>query len=212
VKKITFRELGLSSSESRVMKRLSTPIKIQNYLDGIPMNFDDSGLYLSPRRVMREKKAHCLEGALFAASALWAHGEKPLIVDMLAEAGDQDHVIALYKRNRYWGAISKTNHATIRFRDPVYRTVRELVLSYFHEWFMNSNGKKTLRSYSFPLDMRRFGEDWVTAETDLSFVDAALDRVKHYDVVPRGNEKHIRLADRMELKAGRLIEWKRTRG
>jgi len=203
--------LGLTTQEFRIMKRLSTPIKIQDYLDGIPMNFDDSGKYLSPRRVIREKRAHCLEGALFAATALWVHGEKPLIVDMLATEKDDDHVIALYKKNGYWGAISKTNHATIRFRDPVYRTVRELVLSYFHEWFMNSNGKKTLRSYSSPLDMSRFGESWVTAEHELEFVDDALDRVKHYDIIPPGNERYIRTADPMELKAGKLIEWKKQK-
>jgi hypothetical protein len=201
--------LGLNAQELRLMCRLSTPIKIQDYLDGIPMNFDDSGKYLSPRRVMREKSAHCLEGALFAAAALWAHGERPLIMDMVATNEDDDHVLALYKRNGAWGAVSKTNHATIRFRDPVYRTVRELALSYFHEWFMNSNGKKTLRSYSAPLDMRRFGEVWVTAERGLEFVDWELDRMKHYAVISKGNERYVRRADAMELKAGRLVEWKK---
>ena len=201
--------LGLTSSEFRILKRLSTPTEIQDWLDRLPMNWDDSGRYLSPHGVMREKKAHCLEGALFAAAALWVHGERPLVMDLLAARGDEDHVLALYKRNGAWGAISKTNHATIRFRDPVYRTLRELVLSYFHEWFMNSNGKKTLRSYSAPLDLSRFGAGWVTAESGLEFVDRELDHTKHYSIIPKGNEKYLRRADAMELKAGRLVEWKR---
>jgi hypothetical protein len=116
-------------------------------------------------------------------------------------------VIALYKKNGYWGAISKTNHATIRFRDPVYKTLRELALSYFHEWFMNSNGEKTLVSYSAPLNLKRFGTRWITEEGDMWWMDKHLDSLRHYPLVPPGNARYIRRADPMELKAGRLVEW-----
>lgn len=198
--------------EITVLRRLSTPIKIQNFLDGIPMNFETGGeTHLSPRRVLQEKKAHCIEGALFAAAALWYHNEPPLIMDFVADKSrydDDDHVVALYKRNGYWGAISKTNHPTIRFRDPVYKNLRELALSYFHEWFMNKNGVKTLKSYSRPLNMKRFGTDWITAEEDLWFVDKALNMLPHFSLVPPKNKKFIRKADAMELKAGRLEEWR----
>jgi hypothetical protein len=205
--------LGLTAKEVRVLRKLSTPIKIQDYLDSLPMNWEKKGdTHHSPRRVMEEHKAHCIEGALLAAAALWLHGEKPLIMDLRAQegSGDYDHVIALYKRNGYWGAISKTNHATIRFRDPVYKTLRELALSYFHEWFMNTNGKKTLANYSHQLDLSRLGEDWVTSEKDLWYLADALDALPHFDLVPKGNRRYIRGADPMELAAGRLEEWPRS--
>jgi hypothetical protein len=129
-------------------------------------------------------------------------------MDLRAMRGDDDHVVALYKKNGYWGAISKTNHATIRFRDPVYKTLRELALSYFHEWFLNTNGKKTLDSFSSkPLDLTRFGSAWATEEEDLWWLDRELNKLPHEKLVPKGNRKFIRIADSMELKAGRIVEW-----
>lgn len=163
---------------------------------------------MSPRRVLREKKAHCIEGALLAATALWLHGEAPLLLDLVSTKEDDDHVVALYKKNGYWGAISKTNHATIRFRDPVYKTIRELALSYFHEWFMNKNGAKTLRSYSTPLTMKRFGTEWITAEYDLWWLDRELNALPHFKIAPPTNMRLLRKADPMELKAGKFVEWK----
>lgn len=193
----------------QIFRKLTTPIKIQNYLDTIPMNFEKKGdTHRSPRGVLQHHEAHCIEGALLAAAALGVHGEEPLIMDMIAEKGDDDHVIALYKKNGAWGAISKTNHASIRFRDPVYRTPRELALSYFHEWFRNTDGKKTLRSYSSPFNLKKLGSKWVTAD-DVWFVGRALDRVPHHTVVPASNLRYLRNADPMELRAGRLTEWKR---
>lgn len=201
---------GLSATELRGLKRLDTPIKIQNFLDALPFNFEKKGeTHMSPRRVLRTRRAHCLEGALLAALALHLHGEEPLLLDLVSLPHDDDHVVALYKRNDYWGAISKTNHATIRFRDPVYKTLRELAISYFHEWFMNSNGEKTLQSYSKPLNLKRFGTKWITAEEELWWLDKELNALSHYALVPKGNRKYIRKADPMELKAGSFVEWKR---
>lgn len=201
---------GLSKSEMAVLRKLNTPIKIQDFLDSMPINWGKQGhTYMSPRRVLREKKMHCLEGALFAAAALWIHGEKPLLLDLKAD-GDDDHVVALYKRNGYWGAISKTNHATIRFRDPVYKTIRELAVSYFHEYFLNKNGKKVLRSYSDPFDLKKLGTSWITDNEDLSDLVDALDSSHHYKIFPKKNAKFIRKADSMEKKAGSLIEWKKS--
>ena len=165
---------------------------------------------MSPRRALRARKAHCVEGALIAALALWLHGEEPLIMDLTSKKHDDDHFVALYKRNGHWGAISKTNHATIRFRDPVYKTLRELALSYFHEWFMNTNGEKTLVSYSRPLNMKKLGINWITSEKELWEIDGIIDALPHYPLVPKGNSRYIRRADPMELKAGRFIEWKKT--
>jgi hypothetical protein len=195
------------------LRRLDTPPKIQSFLDKLPMNWEKRGeTHRSALAALRAKKAHCIEGALIAAAALKAHGGKPLLMDLYAVegAGDDDHVIALYKKNGYWGAISKTNHATIRFRDPVYKTLRELALSYFHEWFMNTNGLKTLESYSTPLNLDATGLDWLESEEDLWELDVLLNARPHYKLIPAPQRKYLRRADRMELKAGRLEEWKKS--
>lgn len=203
---------GLTSSERAVFKKLNTPIKIQDFLDAMPINWckgKEGHTYMSPRRVLREQKMHCLEGAVFAAAVLWFHGEKPLLLDLKAE-GDDDHVVALYKRNGYWGAISKTNHASLRFRDPVYKTIRELALSYFHEYFVNKTGKKVLRSFSKPFSLRSFGTAWITAEENLDAVVEALDFSRHFKIVPAKNRRLLRKADAMEKKAGSIIEWEKS--
>jgi len=200
---------GLTEDEYTVLKELSTPIKIQEYLDSLPINFEKKAeTYMSPRRVLRTGKAHCFEGALVAGLCLMLAGEKPLILDLKTTDDDIDHVVTLYKRNGYFGAISKTNHATLRFRDPIYKTVRELALSYFHEYFLDTTGEKTLRSFSGPINLRRFGTSWITREDDLWDIVEALDSVPHTDVFPAVNKKYIRLADAMERKAGKLTEWK----
>src|SRR3989344_7563100 len=124
----------LTPPEILVFKKLRTPQKIQDYLDALPINFEDSGeTYRSPRRLLGAKEAHCLEGALFAAAVLAYHGQKPLLLDLRTTPRDEDHVVALFRQNGRWGAISKTNHAVLRYRDPVYKDVRELAMSYFHE-------------------------------------------------------------------------------
>lgn len=199
---------GLDKKEFSILKKLSTPIKIQDFLDKLPVNFEKKGeTNMSPQRALREKKAHCFEGALLAALALWIAGEEPLLLDMKSTTEDWDHVLAPYKRGGYWGAISKTNHATIRFRDPVYKSIRELVLSYFHEWFMNKNGKKTLRSFSKPYNLKKLGKGWITSEKNLWHLVKILDKLPHYPVAPKKNLKLLRRADKMEMKAGKLAEW-----
>lgn len=203
--------LGLNKKELAILKKLSTPIRIQNFLDSLPRNGEKKGeTYMSPRQVLREKKAHCFEGALLAALALWLHGEKPLLFDLKAP-GDEDHVLALYQRHGYWGAISKTNHATLRFRDPVYKTLRELALSYFHEYFENKKGRKTLRRHSSrPFDLSKLSDKWVTAEENLIELVNAIEDAPHQEIFPKENTRFLRHADHMELKAGRLIEWPET--
>ncbi|OGI22157.1 MAG: hypothetical protein A2808_04000 [Candidatus Moranbacteria bacterium RIFCSPHIGHO2_01_FULL_55_24] len=201
---------GFTQSESSALKRLSTPQKIQDFLDQLPLNHEKQGdTYMSPRRVLREEKAHCFEGALLAAAALSLQGRSALIMDLTSARGDDDHVIALFKENGYWGAISKTNHAVLRYRDPIYRTLRELALSYFHEYFLNTDGKKTLKSYSRPLDLLRFGEAWATAEEDLWDIALALDDLPHYALVPEANRRKLRPASWIEREAGEIVEWKK---
>ncbi len=202
-------DLGLDADELAVLKALSTPIKIQDFLDSLPINFEKRReTYYSPRRVLQLRKAHCFEGALLAATALWLAGEKPLLLDLKSSKADVDHVVALYKKNGHWGAISKTNHATLRFRDPIYKTVRELAASYFHEYFLSETGTKTLESYAGPFSLLPFGTSWVTATEDLDYLAEAIDGSKHYPLFPAANKPFMRQADTMERKAGAITEWK----
>lgn len=190
--------------------KLNTPEKIQNYLDSIPFNYEHSGeTCMSPARVLAEKKAHCIEGAMLAAAALMQTGQKPLIMSLKVRGDDYDHVVALFKRNGYWGAISKTNHAVLRYRDPIYKTVRELALSYFHEYFLVSTGEKTLRGYSKPINLNRFGKSWVHEEKDLWKIAETVFDTKHIPIVPRANRNYIRVASTVEREAASLADWKK---
>ncbi len=197
----------LNKAELKVVKRLDTPMKIQKFLDTLPINWEiGAETYMSPRRVMQGRTAHCIEGAMFAGICLWYHGQKPLLLDLKSFNGD-DHVVALYKINNHWGAISKTNHATLRFRDPVYKTLREIAVSFFHEYFDVKTGKKILESYSEPFDLSKIGTNWITAEHELFEVAELLDESPHNKYVPLRQYKHIRKADKTELIAGNILEW-----
>ncbi|MDD3531540.1 MAG: hypothetical protein PHV99_03070 [Candidatus Pacebacteria bacterium] len=210
--RLTRTASGLTKGEYQMLQKLSTPVKIQDFLDALPMNFEEGGdTHRSPRAVLAARKAHCIEGAMLAATALWITGERPLIMNLSARMGrgDVDHVIALYRRGGAWGAVSKTNHAVLRFRDPIYRSLRELAASYFNEWFLPS-GEKTLECYSRQLDMRRFGTAWITAEKDLWEVADVLSELPHANLVPRGNWRYVRTADSMERKAGLFTEWRKA--
>jgi hypothetical protein len=201
---------GLSKGEERILRRLDTPVRIQDFLDRLPVNYEKGGdTHMSPRRVLRERKAHCIEGALVAAAALWMHGRPPLLLDLKTRFLDDEHVVALFRENGYWGAISKTNHAVLRYRDPVYRSVRELALSYFHEYFRDRDGVKTLVSYSRPFDLRRLGEGWITAEEDLWVLDDLLNATPHHPLVPSDNRRLLRRATPFERRALNLREWEK---
>lgn len=206
----------LTKQEISILKRLNTPIKIQDFLDTLPINHEEKGeTYMSVRRVLQNRTAHCLEGALLAALALYLNGEEPLLLDFKVSAPDVDHVVTLYKRGGRWGAISKTNHATLRYRDPIYLSVRELAASYFHEYFANSVGVKSLRSYSKPINLKRLHTypkgaalDWVTGEAELWDLPHIIDNAPHHALFPKSQLKYIRKADKMERKAAEIIEWK----
>jgi len=188
--------------------QLNTPAKIQDYLDSIPFNYEKSGeTCMSPIRVLKEKKAHCIEGAMLAASAIALQGQNPLVMSLKVRKGDYDHVVALYKYNGFWGAISKTNHSVLRYRDPIYKTIRELALSYFHEYFLTKNGEKTLLGYSNPINLNRFGKKWQTSDKDLWNIAETIYDIKHIPIIPKGNEKYIRKATKTEMKGASIKEW-----
>jgi hypothetical protein len=195
-------------AERKVYRRLSTPAKIQDFLNGLAINFELNGeTCWSPRMVLRYKEAQCLEGAIFAACALSQQGYKPLLVDLMALEPDQSHVIAVFQQRSYFGAIGKTNHAVLRFREPVYKTLRELVLSYFHEYFLDT-GQKTLRTYSLPVNLSRFDKrEWQTSEHQLWYIDQYLNKVKHYNILQPWQARQLRQADNIEIAAGKLVGW-----
>ena len=199
----------LTPAERRLFERLSSPQKVQAYLDTLSVNFEASGeTYMSPRRSIRAKTAHCFEGALLAAAALAYHGKRPLLLDFRTIPADEDHVVTLFRQNGYWGAISKTNHAILRYRDPVYRTVRELAMSFFHEYLM-WNGRKSLRAFSGPFDLSKIAPDrWITADKELFWLVEAVDKARHFPTVPKKNLRLLRKAYKIELRAMKLVEWK----
>jgi hypothetical protein len=164
---------GWSRSERALFRRLDSPEKVQRYLDEVP--YSAEAVYRSPRSVIRDRKGHCFDGALFAAAALRQLGHPPVIVDILAE-NDDDHILAVFRRGGRLGAVAKSNFVGLRFREPVYRTVRELVLSYF-EFYYNVDRQKTMRGYAAPLDLARLDRfDWMTADEHLVEVEKALNR------------------------------------
>ena len=202
---------GLTKKEYSLLRRLDSPKNIQDFLESFPINFEPEGdTCLSPRRVLRERRAHCIEGAMFAALALRVHGQPALLLDLEAAEHDFDHVVALFKKNGYWGAISKTNHAVLRYREPVYASVRELALSYFHEYF-DAKGRKTLRRFSRPFDLSRLDDEWMTSEEDVWFVPDALCEASHQSILTRSQISGLRLADPIERKAGELIQFTRRK-
>ena len=207
---------GLTRKECAVFMNLTTPAKIQDFLECLPINFEEKeDTLFSPRRVLKEKSAHCFEGALFACAALLFHGKDAYLLDLkVGTPKDDHHVVALFREKRkrkwYWGAISKTNHAVLRYRDAVYRSPREIALSYFHEYFLD-NGEKTLRSYAV-FDISRIkNHDWITDEKDIWYMDRVLDKAKHTKIVKRADVACLRKADPIERKAGKLVAWKKGR-
>jgi hypothetical protein len=147
-----------------------------------------------------------MEGALLAAAILWYHGEKPLLLDLKTTNDDQDHVVALFKQNGCFGAISKTNHGVLRYREPIFKTVRELALSYFSEYFLH-DGRKTLRSYSQPFDLSKLDPSWLISDKDLWNMVKMLDKSPHTALLTTKQIKNLRLAEPVEIAAGKVVEW-----
>ncbi len=168
-----------TKTEHKHFKKLSTPRKIQDFLDTLTYNTD--AICRSPREVLRTRKAHCMDGALFAAEALRQLGYPPLLLDLRA-TNDDDHVIAVFKEKSLWGAVAKSNTTLLRYRDPIYRSVRELALSYFFAYF-NTKGEMSLREYSRPFTLNKY-KDWQYATQNMDFIGDDLDKTRHYPLVP----------------------------
>ena len=164
---------------------------------------------LSVREVLRQRRAHCIEGAMLAAAALWVQGEPPLVMHLDCDLSDYPHVVALFRRGGAWGAISKTNGAPLRYRDPIYRSLRELALSYFHE-YSNRRGHKTLRSYSASFDLRRLdGGQWVTSTKSCWEAHDRLVVLRHFALISKRQERLLAKRDAFERKAAKIVEYPR---
>jgi hypothetical protein len=204
-------DLGLTRAQFALLQRLDTPQKVQAFLHSLKQNFEHDGESCRPvGEVLKTRRAHCIEGAMLAAAAFWVHGEPPLILDMRAEH-DFDHVVALFKRNGRWGAISKTNGIGLRWRDPVYRNLRELAMSYFHEYY-NGRAHKTLREYSVPFDLRRMDPSiWVSGTKNCWVVGEKLDEIRHFKLVNGRHLKAVTRRDPFERKLGIIGQYRKPR-
>ena len=194
------RGFGFTARELRSLRALRHPAGIQRALDAMPYHLAETAW--SPRRVLAERTAHCLEGAIFAAAALRVLGFPPLLLDLEA-VQDTDHVIAVYRADRHWGAIAKSNFSGLRCRAPVYRSLRELAMSYFED-YINLRGERTLRAYSRPVNLARFDRvhpGWMTAETDLWWIPEHLVDVPHTPLLTPAQIRGLFRVDRRALEA-----------
>jgi hypothetical protein len=189
---MTSDHLGFTPKELRKLRALKNPYGIQRFLDDMPYHLEDTAW--SPRVVLREGTSHCLEGAMFAAAALRANGFPPLIMDLEAEH-DTDHVVAIYRMGGHWGAVAKSNYTGCRWREPVYRTLRELALSYFNIYF-NMRRERTLRTFSRPVNLARFDrQQWMTTEKPIWFIVDYLFTIHHYKLLRPETLQHLHRID-----------------
>ncbi len=196
---------SLNQTERKMFARLTTPAKIQAFLDHeIGYNLEPKGdTCYSPRLALRHRVAHCMEGALLGAAALAMLGHPPLLVDLEA-VRDTDHVLAVYRSGGNWGSVAKSDYSGLRSREPVYRTIRELVMSYFEHYY-NPAGEKTLRGYSRAISLRRFDKiEWMTVERDVWEIPNYLCEISHTRILKNGAERKLARMDDRLYKAGRL--------
>ncbi len=182
------------------MARLTTPGKIQNFLDTLAYSTED--IYRCPLRLLRDRTAQCFDGALFAAATLRRLGHPPLILEMLPNDRDDDHILAVYKRDGHWGAIAKSNFVGLRFREPIYRTLRELVISYFEQYY-NVRREKTLRGYTRPLNLKTFDRfNWMWSDAHLEEIAGRLDEIQRSRLLKPSMITRLSLVDERSYRAG----------
>jgi len=190
----------VSAEERAIVNGLTRPAGIQAFLDSIPYSTDE--FYRCPLRVLRDRTAHCFDGAVFAAAALRRIGHPPLILDLLSNGRDDEHLLALFKDHGYWGAVAKSNFVGLRFREPVYRTLRELVMSYFEQYY-NLEREKTLRGYTGPLNLKRFDRlNWMTADETMELIAQRTEEIRRVMLIGGEMEKRLSLVDERSYQAG----------
>jgi len=200
MKKAKLPTESFNQRELKVLSRLDSPARIQAFLD--TLTYSDEERYRCPRTVLHDRKAHCFDGAIFAAAVLRNLGCPPLILDLLPDDRDDDHLLALYKAHGCWGAVAKSNFAGLRFREPVYRALRELVMSYF-EVYYNVAREKTLRAYTVPLNLAAFDHlNWMTRDEPLDAIALRLDEIRKYSVVTKQMAAGLSPVDERSYRAG----------
>jgi len=192
-------EAALNRKELKLLSSLTSPFKIQAFLDSIPYSAEE--IYRCPARVLRDHKGHCFDGALFAAAALRRLGYPPLIVYMIA-VRDDDHLLAIYQQNGCWGAVAKSNCVGLRYRDPIYRSLRELAMSYFEDYF-NIEGEKTLRGHTVPIDFTQYDRfNWMTSDHGLDTIADELDKRRKFKLLTQDLLAHLAPVDKRSYDAG----------
>ena len=193
-------DFGLTRREAAFLRGLTPPWRIQRFLDALDYDVRGEGCR-SPRRVLRERTVQCMDGALLGAAALRVQGHRPLIVDLEA-VFDDDHVLAVFRQDGRWGAVARSNYSGLRYREPLYRTIRDLALSYFENYF-NLRRQKTLRRFSRPVDLSRFDKrNWMTAEDDLWDIPEYLVDVRHYPLITKSQVARLGTVDRRMFHGG----------
>jgi hypothetical protein len=193
-------ESSLNKDELTLIRELTTPAKVQSFLDATPYSPDP--FYRSPLRVVRDRKAHCFDGAVFAAAILRRIGYPPLILELIPNHRDDDHLLAVFKLDGTWGAVAQSNFTGLRYREPIYRTLRELVMSYFDP-FYNVEREKTLRGYGFPMNLARYDPlCWEVRDEPLDRISDDLDDQRHFSLLTPKQEGQLSLLDERSAKAG----------
>jgi hypothetical protein len=196
----TYLEKSLSKTEYEQVKLLISPVKIQAYLDETPYSSDD--FYRCPRRVIQDRKAHCFDGALFAAAMLARIGFPPLILELLPNTRDDDHLLAVYRRYGHWGAVAKSNFVGLRYREPIFKSIRELVMSYFEQYY-NTAREKTLRGYTVPMNLKGFNNlDWMIKDEPLDLIANRLDEIQRFSILSKRMEKNLAFMDERSYSTG----------
>ena len=200
-------DIGLTRAMATRLAGLRTPERIQDFVSRLRWNYQTDGpTALSVVGVLRQDQAHCIEGAFVAACALWLNGYPPLLIDLGAARGDVDHVMAIFRRGRYWGAISKSNSPFLRYRDPIYRNLRELAVSFFPQYVKRR--RKTLRTYSLPVDLRRHDPAlWVTRDGFCHEMVDVLTGARHFNILPADGQSKLRPIDEIEARANTLRDF-----
>lgn len=187
-------------AHAAALRRLDSPRKVQDFLDYQISYNDAPGTCLSPLEVLKQGRAHCIEGAMLAAAAFLCHGRRSMLLDLRANPRDDDHVIAPFVENGRWGAVAQSHFCGLRYREPIYGSPAELARSYF-EFYYNSRGEKTLREFSDPLDTSLLKPGWLHSDKNVFFVSRRLDAQRHYRIVGHLLEKELRPADSLLLEA-----------
>lgn len=191
---------ALTPSEHKLIRTLTTPFKIQTFLDSVPYSGEER--YRAPLTFLRDRTGHCFDGATFAAAMLQRLGQRPLLVDLIPNNRDDDHMLALFKCAGHWGAVAKSNFAGLRYREPIYRSLRELVMSYFNDYF-NNVGEKTLRGYTTPLNLNTFdSQHWLTDDVTMDRIADRLGEIKQFKILTPAMVKTLSPVDERSLQAG----------